>query len=89
MDMEKIIEEITEKIMSLEVGNIFTISSYLSEYSLTNNEKLKIALKIINDLRKNELIKEVNEEETVGLIYNIPFIIINWEREENHEKGII
>lgn len=75
--MEKIIEEITEKIMSLEVGNIFTISSYLSEYSLTNNEKLKIALKIINDLRKNELIKEVNEEETVGLIYNIPFIIIN------------
>lgn len=75
--MEKIIEEITEKIMSLEVGNIFTISSYLSEYSLTNNEKLKISLKIINDLRKNELIKEVNEEETVGLIYNIPFIIIN------------
>ena len=75
--MEKIIEEVTEKIMNLEIGNIFTLSSYLSEYSLTSNEKLKISLKIINDLRKNGLIKEVNEEETVGLIYNIPFVIID------------
>jgi hypothetical protein len=53
------------------------LSSYFSAYSLTSNEKLKISLKIINDLRKNGLIKEVNEEETVGLIYNIPFVIID------------
>lgn len=75
--MDKIIEEVTSKIMSLEVGDMFSMASYFSEYSLTNDEKLKVSLKILNDLRKKGFIKEVNEEEAVGLIYNIPFVIIN------------
>lgn len=71
---ESIIDEIIEKIISLESGEKFIISDYLKGYDINKKEMFEYYSKIISKINgMYEIPKELSHA-FVGLPYNIPLI---------------